>query len=219
MTAPAAMPPARPAATVVLVRDGDTGLEVLLLERSTVGAFPGMWVFPGGRVDADDAGVDELEQARSAAVREAAEEIGVVLAADQLVTWAHWTPPPVQPKRFLTWFFVAPWPGGEVRVDGHEIVDHVWLTPAAALEHGLPMAPPTHVTLHQLTATASVADLAARGPALGVERFATKHVSHDGGLVLLWHGDAGYETGDAGLPGPRHRAVLDGMRVAAYERT
>ena len=36
-------------------------------------------------------------------------------------------------------------------------------------------------------------------------------MSHDGGLELLWHGDAGYETGDAGLPGPRHRAVLDGQ--------
>jgi hypothetical protein len=26
--------------------------------------------------------------------------------------------------------------------------------------------------------------------------------------VALWHGDAGYETGDPTVPGPRHRLVM-----------
>jgi 8-oxo-dGTP pyrophosphatase MutT (NUDIX family) len=40
----------------VLLRDGDPGLEVLLLRRnSRAGFVPRMYVFPGGRVDASDA--------------------------------------------------------------------------------------------------------------------------------------------------------------------
>ena len=68
----------RPAATVILTRENaqiDCGFEVLMLQRSTVGAFAGMWVFPGGRIDDADEGHDDLSKARSDAVREAAEEV------------------------------------------------------------------------------------------------------------------------------------------------
>lgn len=48
--------PARPAATVVLLREGRGEVEVLLLQRTrTSGFVPGAWVFPGGRVDPADA--------------------------------------------------------------------------------------------------------------------------------------------------------------------
>ena len=44
-----------PAATVVPLRDGPRGLEVLLLKRNEALVFaPGAWVFPGGRIDAGD---------------------------------------------------------------------------------------------------------------------------------------------------------------------
>lgn len=47
--------PLRDAATVVLLRDGDTGLEVLMGKRSARARFsPCAFVFPGGGVDADD---------------------------------------------------------------------------------------------------------------------------------------------------------------------
>jgi hypothetical protein len=42
------------AATVILVRDSDAGIEALMLHRNSKIAFGGMWVFPGGRVDAAD---------------------------------------------------------------------------------------------------------------------------------------------------------------------
>jgi len=46
----------RPAATIVLLRDGAAGPETLLLRRSrTAGFVPGAYVFPGGRVDDADA--------------------------------------------------------------------------------------------------------------------------------------------------------------------
>jgi 8-oxo-dGTP pyrophosphatase MutT (NUDIX family) len=96
----------RPAATIVLLRDGPSGLEVLLLRRSrNTGFVPGAYVFPGGRVDAADAdpgvlarldGLSaataarrlELDDARPAAVayylaalREAFEETGILVAS------------------------------------------------------------------------------------------------------------------------------------------
>jgi 8-oxo-dGTP pyrophosphatase MutT (NUDIX family) len=84
----------RPAATVVLVRDGDGGLEVLLMRRHRRSGFvPGAWVFPGGRVDPEDHDPALLDRCRGlsaapvpeaaywmAAIREAFEETGVLLA-------------------------------------------------------------------------------------------------------------------------------------------
>lgn len=53
---PATPAPTHPAATIVLMRDGASGPEVLLLRRSRSSGFvPGAYVFPGGRVDAADA--------------------------------------------------------------------------------------------------------------------------------------------------------------------
>jgi len=134
----------RPAATVILTRENsqiDCGFEVLMLQRSTVGAFAGMWVFPGGRIDDADGGHDDLSKARSAAVREAAEEVSAVLDHSSLTVWSHWTPPLNAPARFTTWFFVAPWTDEQVAIDNHEIVAHQWMSPTHALTSGIPMAP------------------------------------------------------------------------------
>lgn len=84
------MAEARPAATVIVLRPGADGPEVLLLQRSQrSGFFPHAWVFPGGRVDAADhaaptrgavAGLPEGAAAFAvAAVRECFEEAGVWL--------------------------------------------------------------------------------------------------------------------------------------------
>lgn len=52
----------RPAATIVLLRDGADGLELLLMKRNrSAGFVPGAFVFPGGRVDAADASDEMLE--------------------------------------------------------------------------------------------------------------------------------------------------------------
>ena len=77
--------PIRPAATVILARDGDRSVEVLLVRRAAELAFHGgSWVFPGGRVDPNDyavCGADDIEgAARAAAVREAREEAGLDLS-------------------------------------------------------------------------------------------------------------------------------------------
>src|SRR2546423_14030425 len=105
---------ARPAATVVVLRDGPPGVEVLMVRRSSRIAFAGMWAFPGGKVEPEDADParpdDELQTARRAAVRETAEEAGLGVEPEALVPFSHWTPPPSAPPPFSTSFFLVPAP-------------------------------------------------------------------------------------------------------------
>lgn len=73
--------PAKPAATVMLLRDTAEGIEVFMLRRTTTAAFAsGMYVFPGGKVD--DADGDGDPGYVIAAIRECFEEAGVLLATD-----------------------------------------------------------------------------------------------------------------------------------------
>lgn len=208
-----AVDPPIPAATVVLVRDSETGLETLMLRKNAKLAFGGMWVFPGGRIDEGDG--DGQDGARNAAAREAMEEAALTVDPTTMVPFAHWTPPGVAPKRFATWFFLAPAPeGGEVTIDGGEIHDHVWVGPRTALERHargeVELAPPTWVTLHHLAERDDVASAMAAAASGHVERYSTQlgTTKVGGGLVVLWHGDAGYESGDADLDGPRHRLTM-----------
>ena len=43
-----------PAATVLLIRDGDEGIEVFMVERNSRTHFASALVFPGGLVDPED---------------------------------------------------------------------------------------------------------------------------------------------------------------------
>jgi glyoxylase-like metal-dependent hydrolase (beta-lactamase superfamily II)/8-oxo-dGTP pyrophosphatase MutT (NUDIX family) len=94
--------PPRPAATIVVVRDGEGGIEVLLSRRAERGDHnSGAWVFPGGVVDAGDRlahavshGLDDATASARlglpangldfyiAAVRECFEESGLLFATD-----------------------------------------------------------------------------------------------------------------------------------------
>jgi 8-oxo-dGTP pyrophosphatase MutT (NUDIX family) len=104
---------ARAAATVVLLRDAEGGLEVLLLRRHRRSGFAaGAWVFPGGVVDAADRSpqlvhlldgptpeewaarlqlADPAEAAGyvAAAIREAFEETGILLGQPDGVADPH----------------------------------------------------------------------------------------------------------------------------------
>ncbi|UQX88164.1 NUDIX domain-containing protein [Jatrophihabitans telluris] len=106
MTGPNSAPVVREAATVMLLRDSPEGLQTWLLRRVARMAFAGgMSVFPGGAVDAADAGVDGDELAKAelatiagslgtsvehatalvcAAIRETFEEVGVLLTRPSL---------------------------------------------------------------------------------------------------------------------------------------
>ena len=59
----------------------------------------------------------------------------LTLPLDRLAYLSHWTTPPGPPRRFDTRFFVAPAPDGQLAThDGTETIDHLWISPAQALE-------------------------------------------------------------------------------------
>jgi len=221
---------ALPAATVVPLRDGPEGLETVLLRRDKGLTFAGgLWVWPGGRIeDADGVtgGPDPLaaleEAARQAAAREAMEEAGLEVDPASMVWFAHFTPPIGPERRYATFFFAcAGGPGDTIQPDGYEVHEHRWFSPDAALaacrSGDIGLSPPTWIVLEWLrpfpdTATA-LATLADRPPEWCITRFARV----DGGMVAMYHGDAGYDDGDPDRPGGRHRLWMmpDGWR---YER-
>jgi 8-oxo-dGTP pyrophosphatase MutT (NUDIX family) len=110
--------PIRPAATVIIARDGDADrdgvveMEIFMLRRTAGAAFAGgMYVFPGGRVEPDDhlhawdrlrTGPTEAQAAQLAAVgnewrgfwiaaiRETFEESGLLLAYDRAGSLLAW---------------------------------------------------------------------------------------------------------------------------------
>ncbi len=206
-------PPA-PSATVIVLRDTPAGLETLLLRRNSRLAFHGgAWVFPGGHIDAADhvsgAEDDMLAAARNAAVREAREEANLMIGAEKLVFFSHWTTPIIRPKRFSTWFFVAPAGEGAVAVDGDEIHDHSWLRPEKALAAQkageIELPPPTFVSITKLSAFQTVDHALSRLAEREPEVFFPRIQKVSGGACCLYQGDAGYETENPDAPGARHR--------------
>lgn len=186
---------ARPAATVIVLRPGPgprDALEFLLLRRSPISRFaPGFVVFPGGSVEEGDAGLSERwfgtadHVARACAVRELAEEAGLVLTRTALVEApgrlpgdpgmdppdpaqlpevARWIAPEFLPVRFDARFFALS-SGREVtpRPDGLEADQAWWSTAEAVLEAGrrgeAPLMWPTLKMLEALTACRSPRDV------------------------------------------------------------
>jgi 8-oxo-dGTP pyrophosphatase MutT (NUDIX family) len=121
---PGAPTPARQAASVILLRGGAQRLELLLVKRTPHARFMGgVWVFPGGAVDADEGDGDGAH--RAAALRELHEEAGIALADPlDLIKFSRWITPAEVQIRFDTHFFLAALPvGQEPVVDGEECVD------------------------------------------------------------------------------------------------
>ena len=154
----------RQAATVILLRGGEQRLEVLLVRRTPKARFMGgVWVFPGGAVDAEEGDGDRAH--RAAAIRELREEAAISLEDPaELVKFSRWITPAQVKTRFDTHFFLAPLPPDqEPRVDGEEVVELGWFTPEAALqahrEQRILLVFPTIKHLEQLSAFSSVAAL------------------------------------------------------------
>jgi 8-oxo-dGTP pyrophosphatase MutT (NUDIX family) len=192
-------PPVRPrqAASVILLRGGEQDLEVLLVKRTPEARFMGgVWVFPGGAVDADEGDGDGAH--RLAAVRELQEEASVELSGPNgLVKFSRWITPAMVKIRFDTHFFLATVPEGqEPAVDGEECVDLGWFSPQGALdayERGeILLVFPTIKHLEQLRDFASVGALLehARGKdVLPIE----PHVVVEGEVArILLPGEEGY---------------------------
>ena len=177
----------RQAATVIVLRGGAERLEVLMVQRTPKARFMGgAWVFPGGAVDAHEGEGDIAH--RAAAIREVAEETGLVLVDPAaLVPFARWITPPEVTIRFDTYFFLAVAPeDAEVVIDGQEIVDARWFEPARALEGSeageLLMVFPTIKNLERIAGFASADELLELGEhARGQARAAARRGPGRGG--------------------------------------
>ncbi len=154
----------RHAASVVAVREGSDGAEVLVVERGASSRFLASYVvFPGGAVDGEDAAfarcwfADDGEAARAAAVRELVEEAGVAVTAaglvnadgddplarihaapprlDQLHELCHWVAPEQVPVRFDARYFAVRAPHRSgSRARRVEAVAAWWVAPQALLD-------------------------------------------------------------------------------------
>lgn len=74
-----------PAATVMLIRDRNQCLEVLMAKRSTKSPFGDIYVFPGGKIDASDHNHDLYERCKGLSDIEASALLG--LEEDGLAYW------------------------------------------------------------------------------------------------------------------------------------
>lgn len=191
------------ASTVVLVRDAPVGPEVLMMERPNRGSFAGAWVFPGGKLDPEDAegmqaAVTELAVAARAGVREVWEETRLTVSESALVAHSCWTPPSALAHRIRTWFFVAADPGGELTLSPHEAVAARWIRPAEALAlHGegeFLLFPPTWVTLFALARHESAADMLDASRGVAPEHFVSRLLEGSGTATMIWNGDAAYPS-------------------------
>jgi 8-oxo-dGTP pyrophosphatase MutT (NUDIX family) len=188
----------RPAATVIVLRGGADALEVLLVKRNPAARFMGgAWVFPGGAVDRREGRQDDA--LRAAAIRELAEEAGILLKdSAELVPFSRWITPPQVRTRFDTWFYLALLPAGaEPEVDGSEIVDARWYSPSKALEASrrgeLLLVFPTIKHLEQLSAFESADALLAHARTRDI-RPVEPHVLLSGEHArIVLPGEPGYE--------------------------
>lgn len=153
----------RLAASLIGVRDGAEGPEILLIERTLDHRFlPGYVAFPGGAVDDSDGPLavrwfgDAKEAGRAAAVRELAEEVGLAITAGSVVTAdrahpiehidaspppvsilpeiARWVAPERVPVRFDARYYAARMDEApEPTPDGTEVAKAWWESPASLL--------------------------------------------------------------------------------------
>jgi len=192
----------RLAASVIVLRGEDRGLDVLLVQRNPASRFMGgAWVFPGGAVDAADG---EGEAAlRAAGVREVAEEAGIAIAdANALVPFSRWITPAAVKIRFDTWFFLSLVPADTApQIDGGECVDWRWSTPQGALDaHAagdLSLVFPTIKHLEQLAAFPHAEAVVAHARAREVQPVEPRVVVMGEVARVLLPGDPGYEAGEA----------------------
>ncbi len=153
----------RQAASLIGVRDGSDGPEVLVIERTLDHRFlPGYVAFPGGAVDPADTSLaerwfgDGTEASRAAAIRELAEEVGLAVARDAVVAddrarplaaindapppaerlreVARWIAPAEVPVRFDARYYAVRMDGAAAPTpDGAEAARAWWASPRSLL--------------------------------------------------------------------------------------
>jgi 8-oxo-dGTP pyrophosphatase MutT (NUDIX family) len=185
---------ARPAASLILLRDGPDGPEVLLVERNPAARFMGgAWVFPGGAVDGDGESPEET------AVRELEEEAGIELPPDtEIESFSRWITPAQVKVRFDTWFFLAAAPEAATPTpDGSECTGARWVRPRDALDEyrrdELMLVFPTIKHLEQLAEFESLAAALAAARERRVMPVEPRVLEEGGVARVVLPGEPGYD--------------------------
>lgn len=135
---------------------------------------------------------------------------GLVLRSDLLGAWSRWITPRFESRRYDTWFFVAALPEAQQARDVSGEADAVvWLRPADAVAAAgtgdAAMLPPTWVTLEEIAAYRSVAEVlaaaAARTAEAPIPAWTPGWVIRDDEVSTLLPSDEGYPGDDPGVPG------------------
>ncbi|MBM3778188.1 MAG: NUDIX hydrolase [Acidimicrobiia bacterium] len=180
------------------------------------------------RPSALDAGRLAAERARLSdgrvTIGEIAQALAVRLACDALVYAAHWRTPAIEISRFDVRFFLAEAPEGqEVRHDGREAVDSLWIDPAEALDRcrsgEILLAPPTWTMLRTLEQLGGVDDALAWARARHVVPVDPVLFEENGRRTLALPGDPQYPESDGVEPLRESRFVFTDGRWAPAVHT
>jgi 8-oxo-dGTP pyrophosphatase MutT (NUDIX family) len=196
----------RPASTVILMRrggkHGDRGLEVLFARRTEEASFmPGVWVFPGGAVDAEELEAHAEDEAyRICGAREVEEEVAVQVDPSELHQWIRWITPEEVSVRFDTRFYVAlaP-PHASPKADDAEITEVAWMSPRDALDRHsageIELVFPTIKTLETLLPYESSEAALTAAAERGGEPILPKVIGTREEFRVVLPGDPGYPEG------------------------
>lgn len=184
-----------------------------MVERGSGGVFEHLVVFPGGVVDTEDGEGGTDGGHRRAALRELAEETGLLaldegvrampddtapgdrveahrsrLALDSLVLVSRWVTPEMAPARFDTWFYLLAVNGPpEVRINTGELRGHAWVTPEEALRRfetgSWSMILPTITHLRWLSRRVSIPDALAAASGADGRTLIRPILAPDGSLL------------------------------------
>lgn len=122
---------------------------------------------------------------------------GLRLAIDRLTPISRWITPESLPRRFDTYFFLAPLPEGQEPLhDAVETTDGVWIEPAEALARfwggDFPLVFATQKHLERLARFASPQELAATVSARDLDPVMPRIIQRGEETLFLLPGDEGY---------------------------
>ncbi|MFC3077534.1 NUDIX domain-containing protein [Phenylobacterium terrae] len=124
-------------------------------------------------------------------------DLGEKVDLTALTVFARWITPPLTPKRYDTWFYVARAPADQLALcDGRETVDAVWIAPAEAVRMALAgerkVVFPTRMNLQLLAEAKGAEDAIGRAKARRLVTVRPQVEERPGGRVLTLPTDAGY---------------------------
>jgi 8-oxo-dGTP pyrophosphatase MutT (NUDIX family) len=148
---------------------------------------------------------------------------GIRLALDSLIVCGHWVTPPLDTRRFDTWFFLTRMPAGQATA--YDEIEHThgrWMTPSDALDLArrgeLVLPIPTWSVLRELAPFESVDDIVGHVTKQRIVRREPRAMAENGDRLFVLPGDPLYpESGEEPMPFETRFIWRDGRWQAVLE--